>query len=215
MIYNQKFTSVGERNEVLQLLSELKSNKPDFTLIDVGASANPWTRDFVTHIVDVESGPLPAKYFRGNISDYEVWNQVLEYIKQHGKFDFANCTHTLEDISAAKLVCTMLSKIANQGFVAVSSKFSELSNPESEKWMGHIHHRWIYDTKDSKFIGYPKQSFLENFKEFKDWSENNPREGKDELQFFWKDDFALDVINNDYLGPNTDAVISYYKQLIK
>jgi hypothetical protein len=123
MIYNQKFTSIGDRTDVLQLLSELKSNKPNFTLIDVGASANPWTRGFVTHIVDIESGPLPAKYFTGNISDYEVWNQVLEYIKQHGKFDFANCTHTLEDISAAKLVCAMLSKIANQGFVAVPSKF--------------------------------------------------------------------------------------------
>jgi len=214
MIYNQKFTSIGDRTDVLQLLSELKSNKPDFTLIDIGASANPWTRDFVTHIVDIESSPLLVKSFKGNISDYEVWEQVLEYVKQHGKFDYASCTHTLEDISAAKLVCTMISKISNQGFVAVPSKFAELSNLESEQWMGYIHHRWIYDTKDGKFIGYPKQSFLENFKEFKDWSKNNPREGKDELQFFWKDDFALDVINNDHLGPNIDAVINYYRRLI-
>jgi hypothetical protein len=50
---------------------------------------------------------------------------------------------------------------------------------------------------------------------YKNWSRNNPREGKEELQFFWKENFTLDIINNDLLGPTVDAVIGYYDELIK
>lgn len=215
MIYNEKLTNVGDRIEVLELLKQLKNEKSDFTLIDVGAAANPWTMEYVTHIVDIQGGNLPAKYFQGNISDYSVWETILDYVEKNGKFDFASCTHTLEDISSAKMVCNMISRIAKRGFVAIPSKFAELSNLESSNWLGYIHHRWVYDSKDGKFIGYPKQSFLENFQKFKDWSRNNPREGREELQFFWKDDFTLDVVNNDLLGPTINAVIGYYDELIK
>jgi hypothetical protein len=163
MIYNEKLTNVGDRMEVIELLKQLKNKKSDFTLIDVGAAANPWTMEYVTHIVDIQGGNLPAKYFQGNISDYSVWETILDYVEKNGKFDFASCTHTLEDISSAKMVCNMISRIAKQGFVAIPSKFAELSNLESSNWLGYIHHRWVYDSKDGKFIGYPKQPFLENF----------------------------------------------------
>jgi|688.fasta_scaffold245008_4 hypothetical protein len=57
--------------------------------------------------------------------------------------------------------------------------------------------------------------FLNESDKYKNWSRNNPREGKEELQFFWKENFTLDIINNDLLGPTVDAVIGYYDELIK
>ena len=31
-----------------------------------------------------------------------------------------------------------------------------------------------------------------------------------EICFFWKDCFKLDIVNNDYMGPDPESVISYF-----
>jgi hypothetical protein len=36
-----------------------------------------------------------------------------------------------------------------------------------------------------------------------------------ELQFFWQDEFDLEIINNNYMGPNVNAVLNYYNSLLK
>lgn len=214
MIYNDKVTPFGARDEALQYIAVLKGITPNFTLIDVGATANPWTKDYVTHVVDIETAAAPnTKHFCGNISDVKVWDEVLAYVKDCGKFDFLVCTHTLEDISAAVMVCGMFSKIAKQGFIAIPSKYQELARHEGP-WRGYIHHRWIYDVVNGKFIGYPKQPFLEHISEVDEWVNKNSHINREELQFFWKGEIALDVINGDLLGPTVGHVMQYYKQLV-
>lgn len=213
MIYNDKLTAIGDRVLALDYIKNLKEKTPNFTLIDVGANANPWTKDYITHAVDIEKCNLGQKQFIGNISDVDVWNEVLDYVEKHGKFDFLVSTHTIEDISAAPMVCNMFSRIAKQGFIAIPSKYSELHCHEGP-WRGYIHHRWIYDIKDGNFIGYPKQSFLEYMTYIDEWVRKNPKDGKEELQFFWKDEIKLNVVNNDHLGPTWSAVVNYYKQLV-
>lgn len=213
MIYNEKLTTIGDRSQVLQYLADKKSRNPNMTLIDVGATANPWSKDYLTHIVDIKSGDLNVKYFTGNVSDVDVWNEVLDYVSMHGKFDFLVATHLLEDISAAVMVCNMFSRIAKEGFIAVPSKYSELSFAESNIWRGYIHHRWIYDMKNGNFVGYPKQTFLEHMSYVKEWADTNRKIGREELQFFWKNDIRLHAVNGDLLGPTIDAVIDYYKEL--
>jgi hypothetical protein len=214
MIYDAKFTHIRDYAKALEVIRQRKASKPNFTLIDVGASANPWTKDFVTHIVDFAKGGLAATYFTGNICDMRVWNLVLEHVKWHGKFDFLVCTHTLEDISSPKMVSNMFGKIANEGFIAMPSKFIELNKPEGQ-WTGYIHHRWIYDLVDGVVIGYPKQPFIEHMPFIHEWAAKNPWQGRDEIQYFWKDEADLKIINDDYLGPTTQAVIDYYRNLTK
>ncbi len=214
MIYNQRLTTIGDLASALQYLAELKAKNPGMTLLDVGASANPWSGDYITHVVDVENRGVKAQHFIGNISDRKVWDEVLEYVKVHGKFDFLVSTHTLEDISAAALCCNMFSLIAKEGYIAIPSKYAELSKPEGE-WLGYIHHRWIYDMEGDKFMGYPKQNFLEYMPYVHDWAGKNPRAGREELQFFWKDDVYLNVVNGDLLGPTQHHVIDYYRALVK
>ena len=138
---------------------------------------------------------------------------LFQYVEKHGKFDFLVSTHTIEDISAAPMVCNMFSRIAKQGFIAIPSKYSELHKHEGP-WRGYIHHRWIYDIKDGNFLGYPKQSFLEHMTYIHEWVMKNPKDGREELQFFWKDEIKLNVVNNDHLGPTWSAVVNYYKQLV-
>lgn len=212
MIYNNKLTVFGDRQEVLSYIDDLKSKKPDFTLIDIGATANPWTIKYVTHVVDIQPNNLNVKHFIGNVSDVSVWNEVLAYVSEHGKFDFLVASHLLEDISAAPMVCNMFSKIAKEGFIAVPSKYAEFSNPESS-WYGYIHHRWIYDLKGGKFLGYPKQPFLEHVTYIKEWAKNNNKIGREELQFFWKDEIRLHAVNGDLLGPTLQDVMNYYLEL--
>ena len=212
MIYNVRLTELGDRKLALDYLENLKANSSNLTVVDIGACGNPWTKDYITHVVDIVKFPSSIKQFQGNISDVDVWNEVLSYIKEHGKFDFAVCTHTLEDISCSPIVCNMLTRIAKEGFIAIPSKYIELDKPENV-WRGFIHHRWIYDIKDGQFIGYPKQSFLEHMKWIDDWVQQNPKTGREELQFFWKDEIKLHVINNDYLGPTWFDVIQFYRKL--
>ena len=100
-----------------------------------------------------------------------------------------------------------------EGFIAIPSKHSELHRHEGP-WRGYIHHRWIYDIKDGNFLGYPKQCFLEHMGYIDEWTIKNPKQGREELQFFWKDEIKLNVVNNDHLGPTWNAVVGYYKQLV-
>ena len=213
MITKTKVCRIQTRSEVLDEIRSIKNSKPDFTLIDVGASASPWSKEFLTHIVDIEKSSLPVKQFRGNISMRQVWDEVLEYVNVHGKFDYLVSTHTIEDISSAPMVCDMFGRIAKQGFIAVPSKYAELSRHDGF-WRGWCHHRWIFDVSDTHFIGYPKQGFIEYISDFDDWCRKNPMPDRDELQVYWKDDIKLHVVNNDHLGPTNHDVIGYYKALL-
>ena len=213
MITSHRLSNTSDRAEALNYIKGLKATNPNFTLVDVGGSANLWTKEYVTHVVDFSKSEADVQHFLGNITDVEVWNQVLEYVAKNGKFSFATCTHTLEDISSPVMVCNMLSKIAHEGYIAIPSKYVELSHPEGQ-WLGFIHHRWIYDVKNNTFLGYPKQNFLEHMSYIHDWANKNQRYGREELQFFWKDQVGLKVINDDYLGPNTQSVINYYTELV-
>lgn len=213
MITKTKVCRINSRSEALEEIRSIKNTKADFSLIDVGASANPWSKEFITHTVDIEKTNLICKQFIGNISKKDVWDEVLNYVEVYGKFDYLVSTHTIEDISAAPMVCDMFGRIAKQGFIAIPSKYAELSRHDGF-WRGWLHHRWIFDVIDNNFIGYPKQGFIEYLTDIDEWCRNNPMPDRDELQVYWKDDIKLNVVNNDHLGPTKDAVIDYYRRLL-
>lgn len=109
-------------------------------------------------------------------------------------------------------VCEQICKISKEGYIAVPSKYRELSYFESKyNYRGYIHHRWIFNIENNKFIGYPKINYLDSnntFDEIADLSEN-----KMDLSFFWKDNIEIEYINNNYLGPNVYSVMNYYNNL--
>lgn len=153
-----------------------------------------------------------AKWFEGNFNLFASWHPLLEHVKIHGKWDFAICTHTLEDISNPQFVCLMLALVAKEGYVAVPSKYTEMKR-FSGKQRGFIHHRWIYDIEDGKFTGYPKINYTEQ--PLFDALQNHPRaEEWAELTFWWKLSIDMEIVNNDFLGPTVEDVEGYYNKLI-
>lgn len=215
MIYNSKLTKFIDRTDAVSKIASLKYEIGDrFTMIDIGGVAGSWSDGYATHVVDIQRGGNPKiQYFTGNISRPFIWDSILRYVDEHGKFDFCSCTHTLEDVSAAGLVCDMFSRISKEGYVAVPSKYVELKRGYGDRGthLGWYHHRWIFDLVDDQFIGYPKQPFLEHEKDIDDWSAIHPEQGREELQFFWKDNINLKIINDDHLTPNIESCVAYYK----
>ena len=205
MKYDFKYTN-EDKSEVIDFLQIKKFER----VIDIGASAYAWSTDYLTHYVDIVPwNNAKCMGFVGNICLYSTWEPILEDVKNNGKFDFAICSHTLEDISCPQLVCEMMCKIAKEGFVAVPSKYVELSRNINGPYYGHIHHRWIYNKEGDEFVAYPKLNFIEH----RDWSDITQKHQGNELRFYWKDDFSLEISNNDYMGPNIPSVINYFNNL--
>jgi hypothetical protein len=213
MIYNIKFSD-GNRENLIKYILEQKQNGK-FTVIDVGGSVTSWSAPYVDAVVDfndLEVKNSNIEFFKCDITHPENYKDIFNYIEKNGKFDFAICCHTLEDIMNPVYVCEQLCKISKQGYIAFPSKYRELSRFEGN-YRGYIHHRWIFDIKtNSEIIAYPKINYIENNYLFD--SISNMSENIKDLSFFWKDNINLTYVNNNYLGPSCSDVINYYKDLL-
>ncbi len=204
----------AHRNALLRFLQAKKKDDPTFTVIDVGGSAGGWSHPVADWIVDVN--PVDTtNCFKVNLNRHDDWQNVLDYVAEHGKFSFAICSHTLEDIANPMLVMEMLPKIAEEGHIAVPSKYRELANVESHNFRGYMHHRWIYNIRPEEpnlFVGFPKLSFIERYTRLHSLA--NTSDSVAELKFRWKGRIPYRIINDDYLGPTSDAVYDYYLALL-
>ena len=216
MLYDIKYNKMFDRNYVLEYLKQRKQANDNFTLIDVGSYGDSWAKNYITATVDIQPCTVGTYHFTGDMNLVPVWKEVFDHVNEHGKFNFAVCTGTLEDISSPKFVCDMLEQIAEEGYIAVPSKYVECrkhpDHPEEGPIRGWIHHRWIYNIEDGKFIGYPKLPFTEYLEYFdeigKKFNGNN-----DELSFFWKEMIDLHIINNDFF-PSSYYMYEVYKNII-
>lgn len=214
-IYNIKVSNLN-REDVIKYIRDCKS-KRTFKVIDVGASANSWSASIIDAIVDINpdsfSNPDIIR-FKGDINKDDVWRDVKNWVNENGKFDFCICTHTLEDIRDPLFVCKQMNTIASSGYIAIPSKYKELYRFESgtSGYRGYIHHRWIFTIENGNFIGYPKLSVIEHMLELDKIASND--DNKADLSFYWKDKLDLTLYNNDYMGPNPGAVVSYLARLL-
>jgi hypothetical protein len=213
MNFNQKITKTNDRVDILQYLQEQKAANPNYTVLDIGFSANGWSRDYVTHTLDaVQHNVQNVKQFCGDANDIYVWHLILEHVKDNGKFDLVTCTHTLEDLSASKMVLSMINIIGKSGFIAVPSKYAELNVQNEFNYVGYCHHHSIFDYKDNKLISYPKMSFVEFFPEFRNYGLQHRDKALTELQFCWNEKLDHEAFLQNHLGPTAHHVIEEYKK---
>ena len=130
---------------------------PTDLVLDVGAWIQPFTRaDWVIDVMPYETrgrhgkqGPEPERFSADtwvvrDICDHEPWPF------EDRQFDFAVCTHTLEDVRDPVWVCHELQRIAKAGYIEVPSRLEEHTYGFQGPWVGWGHHRWLCDVSDSR-----------------------------------------------------------------
>lgn len=180
-------------------------------IIDIGG-ANSFAHGYLDAVVDIRQPQADAKHkFIGNIDFIELWLQINQHCNKNDMWDYAICTHTLEDINNPMLTLKMLPFIAKRGLIIIPSKFRELTRFQPHG-IGFMHHRWIWDMLDGKLTAWPKQSFIEgmqwNFSEF-----------HEELIIEWEGTIEAEYINGG-MPYGTESLsgeqhmIELYKQLL-
>ena len=205
--------SNGSRQDLIHYIQKMKSEKK-FKVIDVGGSVRGWSSPIVDAIVDFNEPEVShdnLQFFKSDITDPNSWNEILEHVEKNGKYDFSICSHTLEDIMNPKFVCEQLSKISKEGYIAVPSKYLELSRHVEHFYRGHIHHRWIFTIQNNIFVGYPKINCIEYIDEYDTIASLDDH--KKDLSFYWKDHIPIEYLNHNYLGPSVNHVLTYYRAL--
>ena len=207
-------TGTQSRIEVREYLSLQKFKR----VLDVGYSANSWSKPFVTHTIDIMAASmvdsLGVIQFFGDANEPDVWELIKEDVEKHGPFDFCIASHVLEDIVNPVYAATKISQVCSAGFVSVPSKFLECTRHIESTYRGFIHHRYIYNAEGDTLVGYPKLNFIEYDSRFDTVSEQLTRDNL-ELQLWWEDKINLKIVNGNFMGPNVGAVLGYYDGLLK
>lgn len=212
MIKNCKYSGIHHRDlEVIEFIKKNRELNKEYKVIDIGTSINSWCISEIDASVDIADFNAGKMHFKGNINYFEVWEDIIKYTEENGKFDFSICTHTLEDISNPGLVSKMLSRISKSGFISFPSKYVECGRWYETKFRGWIHHRWIFNYENNNIVAYPKLPFTE----YLDYLNQiiKPNEDVHELSFFWEDSCNIQIVNDDYF-PSGEYMFEVYKNLL-
>jgi hypothetical protein len=123
----------------------------DGSVLDVGGGARPFARaDWVLDVLPYAArGQLgwdgdrgaerfgPDRWIEHDICAREPWPFTER------QFDFAVCSHTLEDVRDPIWVAAELQRVAAAGYIEVPSLREELTHGIQGPWVGWGHHRWL------------------------------------------------------------------------
>lgn len=123
----------------------------DALVLDVGGGARPFPRaDWVIDILPYEARGMlgwdgdprderfgPGSWVCRDICDREPWPFADR------QFDFAVCSHTLEDVRDPVWVSMELERVAAAGYIEVPTLREELTYGIHGPWVGWSHHRWL------------------------------------------------------------------------
>lgn len=221
-----------QRDAILEKCREIK--KCGGRVIDVGGSLGFWAREVVTHyidLIDLDDSEKDKIYFWADISNPLTWKNILSYIKENGKFDYAICTQTLEHTTDINCAVSFLTRIAEKGFVSVPNKYVELKFDVafgeeglercnlSGIFRGFLPHRWIFTIKEEDsirknvFWAFPKLNFVDRL--ILPWVEENFI-GSNELSFEWESNIPAFVVPDEYIDhPDPEKAIKFYYKHLK
>lgn len=192
------------RNKTIEYVTKQKQ-LGNFRVIDIGGVVNGWSRDIVDLVVDIGAESNNTNL---NMDICNDWTALIEYVEQYGIFDYAICTHTLEDVYNPVTALEMLPTIAKHGIISMPRARIELSRIENRGWLGFIHHRWIFDQVDDHMLLIPKLSFLEQL------SKLAYTNASEEIVYEWDNTIPFTMFMNNYLGPTSGHVIEKYRKFI-
>jgi hypothetical protein len=124
----------------------------DALVLDVGSWGKPFVRaDWVLDVNPWETRGLLGHQGRGDERfTRETW--VMRDICardpwpfEDDQFDFAICSHTLEDVRDPVWVCSELARVARAGYIEVPSRIEEQTRGVQGDLVGWGHHHWLID----------------------------------------------------------------------
>jgi hypothetical protein len=134
-------------------LARIESELPaDALVLDVGGWGRPLAR--ADWVIDLMPHATRGLYGRDGAGEerFSADTWVQRDICAHepwpfadGEFDFAVCSHTLEDVRDPVRVCDELRRVARAGYVEVPSRLEEQSPMSDQPGVGWSHHRWLID----------------------------------------------------------------------
>ncbi|CQR74803.1 hypothetical protein SOV_08270 [Sporomusa ovata DSM 2662] len=201
-------TTQDTRSYVLNTVASKKQTQ-EYRVIDIGGVAGEgWTTPIADMVIDILAANTNHSLSL-DICNYESWRSLEEIVQANGRYDYAICTHTLEDLYDPFIALQKLPKIAKQGIITMPSIRSELSNVESQYWVGYIHHRWLFDKLGDQMLIVPKLNALELL-----CDKGRFPASQEEICYEWSEDIPYKMFMDNYLGPNVDVVIENYDRLL-
>ncbi len=128
------------RAAMVDQIRQSKTADPSYTVVDIGGRHNPWADEIVDVYVDMYEFETDKRLYTGDVNDVDIW-QMLE---RDGPFDFAICSHVLEDVPYPITALRWLPRVAKAGFLGLPVKHREVANSKTLYWLGQPQHHWIY-----------------------------------------------------------------------
>lgn len=186
--------------------------------MDIGGSAAPL--ETATHIIDL----LPPKGGKAAFIRHDICKKPWPFAD--GYFDYAFCSHTLEDIRDPIGACEEMMRVAKRGYIEVPSRLRETwhSKPFMRLRMllgrpirvGFGHHRWFCERDGDGLVFIAKTTtaiqprFVLTSSEL--GRELTPEESC--LGFFW--DVAFQVREKIMIEPGeTETDLASFKASVK
>ncbi len=187
------------KKSVGRILSKIGEND---RVLDVGAWAMPFPRaDYVIDIL-----PYETRGRQGNVyDDKERFTEKTWIIRDvcdrepfpfpDKFFDFAICSHVLEDIRDPIFVAKELRRISKRGYIETPSRLIEQTRGvQHPNLCGYHHHRWIVENWPEKLSFTFKDHLL-----YESWRYHlHPRmlkrmtESDKVMVFFWENHFEVE-----------------------
>jgi Methyltransferase domain len=124
-------------------------------VLDVGGWYIPFNRaDHVVDLMPYETrgkgqGPGPERFGPDSWIRLDACRDPLPF--EDKSFEFAVCSHTLEDIRDPLFLCAELNRVAKAGYIETPSITAELTfGIESKRYAGWYHHRWLVAMEDDE-----------------------------------------------------------------
>jgi len=211
-------TNGNLRESVLAYLVGKKAENPNYRVLDIGGAAHPWADQFVDTYIDLQWFETTKEVFWGDICSEDLWDTIRKSgrLEKFGKWDFVICTHVLEDIRNPDFALRMIQEVADEGFIAMPNKHTELSVVENEHWAGYAHHRWIYSIVDGELRALAKTALANVFLKYRQelpWMDDSLVSGQGgamELGFFWEKDIPFRLVGHDLVDANGPEELSRF-----
>lgn len=144
-------------------------------VVDVGGGAAPfWRADWVVDAIPFAAAgklapnrlgpeptvPEPPRYREETWVELDLCDRTA-WPFDDDQFDFAVCSHLLEDVRDPIWICSELSRIAKAGYIEVPSRYVEQSlGIEHPRFAGYYHHRWLVSVEESELVFRHKPHLL-------------------------------------------------------